>query len=205
MNRTKTGNLSTNESASSLRLFLAVPIGEEQRKSIALLSEDLKQRLPFSKWTHPDDLHLTLKFLGQADAAAVRRMSPVLAELARRTPPFELELSQLGTFGAPDSPRVLWAGVHGDTGRLGQLQAEIENAVEAFGFLPEARPYRPHLTVARRYLGKSAFRAKALDVDLPRDAARPWTVKEIILYESRLGESPMYRAMQRYMLGGGQG
>ncbi|MDT2275403.1 2'-5' RNA ligase family protein [Paenibacillus larvae] len=59
--------------------------------------------------------------------------------------------------------------MRGGTGRLEQLQAEIENAVEAFGFLPEARPYRPHLTVARRYQGKSAFRAEALELDLPRD------------------------------------
>ncbi|MCY9509067.1 RNA 2',3'-cyclic phosphodiesterase [Paenibacillus larvae] len=202
MNNTRTGDQSP---SSSLRLFLAVPIGEEQRKSVALLSENLKQRLFFGKWTHPADYHLTLKFLGTVDADTAGRMAPVLAEIACRTPPFELELSRLGIFGAPGSPRVLWAGVRGGTGRLEQLQAEIENAVEAFGFLPEARPYRPHLTVARRYQGKSAFRAEALELDLPRDAVRPWIVKEIILYESRLDESPMYRAMERYELGGGQG
>ncbi|MDT2171864.1 2'-5' RNA ligase family protein, partial [Paenibacillus larvae] len=94
------------------------------------------------KWTHPADYHLTLKFLGTVDAAlkflgtvdadTAGRMAPVLAEIARRTPPFELELSRLGILGAPGSPRVLWAGVRGGTGRLEQLQAEIENAVEAF-------------------------------------------------------------------------
>ncbi|ARF68988.1 2'-5' RNA ligase [Paenibacillus larvae subsp. pulvifaciens] len=101
MNNTRTGDQSP---SSSLRLFLAVPIGEEQRKSVALLSENLKQRLFFGKWTHPADYHLTLKFLGTVDADTAGRMAPVLAEIARRTPPFELELSRLGIFGAPGSP-----------------------------------------------------------------------------------------------------
>lgn len=69
------------------------------------------------KWTHPADYHLTLKFLGTVDADTAGRMAPVLAEIARRTPPFELELSRLGILGAPGSPRVLWAGVRGGTGR----------------------------------------------------------------------------------------
>lgn len=101
------------------------------------------------RWVSAEKLHLTLRFLGETSAGQGALVVDGLAGLTRRRAPFHLTIAGFGCFPKMRSPRVVWLGLEGDMGELGQLQADVEEAVQAAGFAPEGRPFSPHLTIGR--------------------------------------------------------
>jgi RNA 2',3'-cyclic 3'-phosphodiesterase len=189
-----------------LRLFAAVPLPDDLKGMIAESVTAFKQQLPFRKWTHPDDYHITLKFLGATDISLMPDLEKQLAQCAAQSVPFTLEAVSAGTFGKPSAPAVLWAGVSGDLERLNELQGDVERSAERLGYALEDRPYRPHITIARRFVESSgdwngnglAHLSHWLD---KKDCK--WTVSEIVLYQTRLNSSPMYEPIRKWSLGTG--
>lgn len=181
------------------RLFVAVPIPAELRAAAAAAVAAMKARLPFKKWTHPDDLHITLKFIGETASASLPAIETELERVAARSGPFPLRLSRIGAFGAPQAPRVLWAGLDGELRKLKSLQADVERQLAAIGYEPENRPYSPHVTLARQYAGNEPARKEWLD-DSPflsdGESAFAWTADRLVLYRSHLGRSPMYEPLR---------
>ncbi len=98
--------------------------------------------------TSPADLHLTLKFLGETPASQLPAIHDALAHVAGEATLQTVELTSLGAFPDTARPAVLWAGLHPAEG-LKQLAAALDRRLEPLGFVPEARPYHPHLTLAR--------------------------------------------------------
>jgi len=185
------------------RFFIALPVGEEHRSVIQQRQHALQSRLTFSKWVHPDDLHITLKFLGYADGQALDRISEALKEIADASPPFRLALSGLETFGKPSAPNILWVGVQGEVDALAALQAKVETAVEPLGFPREDRPFRPHITVAKKYKGDAAFPVALCGADEAAAASSSeWTVRQVVLYRTHMHRRPMYEAVSVFPLGG---
>ena len=133
-----------------LRLFVAIDLPEDVRESLGRLQTDLR-RLDLSglRWTRPEGVHLTLKFLGETPAASVAPIEGALARAVREVPSFRLALGAPGTFGGRRGPRVLWVDVEGELQPLQQLQAAVERELAAAGFAPEEREFSPHLTLAR--------------------------------------------------------
>ncbi|MFD2875386.1 2'-5' RNA ligase family protein [Paenibacillus rhizoplanae] len=86
-----------------------------------------------------------------------------LWKVARSSKGFQLKLGEWGTFGLPDSPRVLWAGVSGELEPLKELQQKVVSATLPLGYTPEMRTYNPHLTVARKYRGEDPFTLEQLE------------------------------------------
>ncbi|TDG00502.1 RNA 2',3'-cyclic phosphodiesterase [Paenibacillus piri] len=187
------------------RLFLALPLDQEQRSWLRRLREELQPALPFQKWVHTDDLHITLKFLGETETVAVSAISSLMRGLAAASSPLALSLQRFGTFGKPSAPSILWIGVGGDMDALRHLHAQSEKAMESAGFAPDNRSYSPHLTVARNYAGAAAFSkaglASAEQMLAAHSTGMHWTVEQIILYRSHLGRTPMYEAVDRFPLG----
>jgi 2'-5' RNA ligase len=179
------------------RLFIAVTLGPEQRTGIDRNIEALQQRLAFQKWVHPDDLHVTLKFLGDTDTSTALGIKSLMKTVSAGQPPFTLALKGLGTFGKPSAPSILWMGLGGELTSLSTLQAKVEAAVKTQGFAPEDRPYSPHITIARRYQGSTPFAKSSLAE--AEHAMEPipeqWTVDRFILYKSRLNRKPMYEPL----------
>jgi 2'-5' RNA ligase len=191
------------ESDSVDRLFIGIPLGAEQRSAIQRQKETLQHKFSFQKWVHPDDLHITLKFLGETDNSTTEKIIDLLKELAAAQSPFTLGLNELGIFGKPSAPSILWMGIQGELSVLSALQAQIEFKVEPLGFAREDRPYSPHITLARRYQGHDPFSkelltAAAVDLKQFHDS---WAVGGIILYRSRLNRQPMYEAIETFPLG----
>lgn len=194
------------------RLFIAVPLDRPVRSSLAGLSGKLKPQFAFRKWTHPEDYHITLQFLGDTDGTTEGRIKAALVQIARRFSAFSLVIEGLGTFGAPAAPKVLYAGVKGDLPALSRLQSAVVEAMEPLGFAREERPYTPHLTLARKYTGSGPFSADRLAAAAGEAAgssaagcpAPPLdlAVREIVLYASHLGKSPMYEPVAVFPLQG---
>ena len=101
------------------------------------------------QWASPDGMHLTLKFLGNIPSSHVSPLLACVEELAHANPAFGLNLAGLGMFPNQRKPRVLWAGAGGDLDVLSSLQQVAEDAINALGYPPEQRPFRPHITLGR--------------------------------------------------------
>jgi 2'-5' RNA ligase len=133
-----------------IRSFIAIELPPEIRLSLARLQNKLKSGSRASvKWVDPDSIHLTLKFLGNVDIALIEKIVSAMEEACRGVRPFSLEISGLGVFPNERRVRVVWVGLTGETATLGQLQKRLDDALAPLGFRAEARPFTPHLTLAR--------------------------------------------------------
>jgi len=124
------------------RLFVACDLPNTERKRLAALVRPLAG----ARWVRTEQLHLTLRFIGEADEAQARAIDLALREI--RQPAFSISLAGLGCFPGLARPRVLWAGIEAEEG-LARLQARIETVVRGVGFAPETKAFRPHVTLAR--------------------------------------------------------
>jgi 2'-5' RNA ligase len=132
-----------------MRLFVAVTLGEGIESQAVSAIPKLKALAPRARWVPPTNLHLTLSFLGDVEAGRVPALSEALTRVGTAHAPLVLTIEGGGGFGSPGHPRVLWAGVGGDTKALGALQADVAEALKPLGFEPERREYTAHLTLAR--------------------------------------------------------
>ena len=133
-----------------LRLFVAIELpGEVQAVLDRLVGRLRTAALGPVRWLPARNVHLTLKFLGNVPARRVDRLAEALRQGAQALRPFELELSTLGVFPDRRSPRVVWLGLGGDVEALRGVRQVVERRMEELGFPAEARPFSPHLTLAR--------------------------------------------------------
>ena len=135
-----------------MRLFVALEIPAEVRDSFAALIKELRSAdSSFSKnrarWVRPENLHVTLKFIGHVDSGKVDGIHAALAEV-RSGSPVELRFRGLGFFPNGKRPKVLWVGIEASP-NLGPLASEIEARLGKLGILGETREFAPHLTLAR--------------------------------------------------------
>ena len=179
-------------SGKSDHYFLAIPLPEEARRILAHHVNVLKEELPYKEWTYPDDLHITLTFLGAANFQRINELKQAVTEKVEEHPSISLTLNGLGTFGQNDRPRVLWAGVSSDS-HLYQLQKQIHEAAEQVGFQVDKRPYKPHITLAKKWAGSDVLNPKCLETEVEKLS---WEVKGVILYRTLLGRSPKYQPLK---------
>ena len=130
-----------------MRLFIALEIPADVKENLAALLGSLRAISREPKWVRPENLHVTLKFLGEVADAKVSSVRTALAEI-RSERPVSLEFRGLGFFPTAKRPRVFWAGMEASA-NLKKLAADIEAAMEKCGIPRESREFSPHLTLAR--------------------------------------------------------
>ena len=133
-----------------IRAFIAVELPDTVKSALSAIQDSLKEMERTAvKWVNPESVHLTLKFLGNVAPDAIPQITEAVSAASRATPPFRLELSELGGFPNLRAPRVLWVGIQGEVDSLSALQKSIDNALIPLGFPPEKKGFSPHLTVGR--------------------------------------------------------
>jgi 2'-5' RNA ligase len=132
-----------------MRTFIAIPLPTECQTMLDRMQQNLRRFRAEVRWVAIPSIHLTLKFLGEVDSAIINHLAESLESLSKSERRFELKLQGLGCFPNPGNPRVIWCGVSGQIERLSDLQQKVEIACGAFGFVPEDRAFRPHLTLGR--------------------------------------------------------
>ena len=160
------------------RLFVAVDIPEDVKAPLVCLPRELPQ----AHWVHPEQLHLTLRFIGEVEQQTMMAIKAALTRVS--FPPFLLTLCGVGHFPPRSHPRVLWVGM--DPCRaLTQLQQEVELALFDAGIPPDERPFSPHLTLARL---KDTPPAAVSGFELRHRGLNcaPFEAREFILYSSLL-------------------
>ncbi|HTT32375.1 MAG TPA: RNA 2',3'-cyclic phosphodiesterase [Methylomirabilota bacterium] len=130
-----------------MRLFVAMEIPSEVRQNLASLLESLRAISREPKWVRPENLHVTLKFLGEVTDANIEKVRSGL-ERIRSEQPVSLEFRGLGFFPSAKRPRVFWTGIEASL-NLKMLAGDIEAAMEKCGIPRETREFSPHLTLAR--------------------------------------------------------
>jgi 2'-5' RNA ligase len=133
-----------------IRAFIAIELPDEVKRALTRFRDRLKSgsRAPV-RWTDPDGIHLTLKFLGDVDTGIIGNIMTAMTGAARGIPPFHLDVRGAGVFPDPGRVRVVWVGLQGEVDKLDRLQKNIESALKPLGFTPETRPFTPHLTLGR--------------------------------------------------------
>jgi RNA 2',3'-cyclic 3'-phosphodiesterase len=130
-----------------MRLFVALDLPDAVRRALGELIAQLKPKSRAARWTHPESMHVTLKFLGHTDTYKLDSIRAVLATI-HSTLPADLHFRGIGFFPNEHRPRVIWSGIEA-TPNLFELAAAMEQALEPLGFVRESRPFVPHLTLAR--------------------------------------------------------
>ena len=190
-----------------MRLFVAAALDPAVTAAAAALSDELRGRAarlsPAARitWIPEERLHVTVRFIGHADEARAEAIAGVL-RAPFTVPPLDLTIAGAGVFPRAGTPQVLWAGITAGVQGLQRIEAEVSARLAAVGIPPEARPYAPHLTLARVREAAGLRATTLLDglVSRPVGTAR---ISAITLFESRLSpRGPTYVALQQTQLAG---
>lgn len=185
----------------AIRTFLGLEIGADARRRAAGLARELR-RSPGGdavRWVRKESLHVTLRFLGATDPAAVPEIVRHVAAETRGVAPFALRLGAAHAFPSRRRPRVIAVGLE-PAGPVTALAEAVERGVVAAGLPPEERPFRAHVTLGRVRRGRPAL---ALDVTVPvTEPGDAWDVVETVLFQSETAPSgARYAPLERIPLG----
>lgn len=186
-----------------LRLFIAAELTSEVRQALGRLQDDLKRKLPpkVIRWTNPDGIHLTLKFLGDTPADKAPAVVQALEQAAAGFEPFVFQVAGFGCFPNPRKARVLWVGIPQMPKTLSDLQRALDLQLTRLGYAKEDRPFSPHLTLGRVNDSISAGERQALSDLIARTEVGSLgtvPVHEVILFKSDLKPTgAVYTALTR--------
>lgn len=182
-----------------LRTFVAVDLGEAVRARCVALQESLARTGAAVKWVEPDNLHVTLLFLGEVDERDLVGLCRAVADCCAGHDAFEASVEGVGCFPNPRRPRTIWAGVGAGAQELVALHDDLEPPLLALGcYRREERKYTPHLTLGRV---KGEADGGALAQALAKQAG--WKggaveVREVLVLSSQLRpEGPVYTVLSR--------
>lgn len=183
--------------SSLLRSFIAIDIPAHTRELIADCVLNFQRSIPGSlvRWVSINNIHLTLKFLGDVSLVDIKRLTDLLVAKPLQVKPFELSFENIGAYPSMLRPRILWVGVNAPPALL-SLYKHIENVVACLGFPVEERSFSPHLTIGRVIQHASAIDLAKLRAVL--ESARMGVfgttyVESLKLYQSDLRSSgPIY-------------
>ena len=181
-----------------MRLFFAIELPEEVRAALGRLKPADETRNRDYRWPDPSLLHVTLAFLGEQPEARLEALERLGRQVALSSPRATLRLGRTGQFGSKGSPRVLWVDVAGEVETLHALQRKLDQALRAEGFPLEERPFRAHITLARR---RETARGGPPPGWPPALEALPFELERLTLMQSRLSSrGPTYSPLFQFPL-----
>ena len=184
----------------SFRTFIAIELPPEVRSRVTQHIARLRREQPDvrASWCREDNLHLTLKFLGNVPVADIPKVSDAVERATKNTSSFPLTFSGCGTFPPHGRPSVLWIGTQASGLQL--LHSAIEKELAEVGFARESRPFHPHLTVARL---RHAEGARSLAELHKNSGFKPiaFDVSDVVVFRSELlREGSRHTVLSRHSL-----
>ncbi|MGD0336448.1 MAG: RNA 2',3'-cyclic phosphodiesterase [Candidatus Omnitrophota bacterium] len=132
-----------------MRAFIAIELPEEIKRHLAKLEEQLKETGADVKWVHPENIHLTLKFLGEIDEEKAQTITGIMEAVTKENPAFTINISSLGAFPKIEYPRVIWVGVDKGDKEAKEIAHNLEERIEKLGIPKEERLFQSHITLGR--------------------------------------------------------
>lgn len=180
--------------------FFAVEIPQKTKLIMKEHCEKLQKSFFFRNWVFYEDLHITLAFLGYAPSEQLKSTEQKVAERVQNSKSLTLSMDRLGFFGKEEHPRIFFADLQENRG-LQTVRQKVFAACEEAGFKLEKRPFRPHITLARKWAEEKPFQSEWLE-EWDKLQAQPLTfeAEHIVLYQTHLQQTPKYEAIRRFSL-----
>jgi len=183
------------------RTFIAFEIDPSNQKQLVSLKDRLDWGKASIKWVQADQIHLTLKFLGDISQQQVESVKELLPELLKNYKSIDTVISHLGAFPHAKQPKVLWAGLTGDNATITSIVHQLEDRLATLGFSKEQKNFSSHITIGRV---RSANRSDRFEETLGSFRFAPplrQTLQTITFYESRLTtHGPIYTPIVNVVL-----
>lgn len=179
-----------------MRLFAAFELNP---KVIATLTDLVRRLGPTArlKWVHPQNMHVTLKYIGDWSGRRLGAVTSALEEV-KIDSPVNVPLAGLGFFPSAGHPRVFWVGAE-NTAPLRRLSSQVDAVLQPLGIAPEVRPYQPHLTLARIQGDESLDGLHSTVDDLPSRDFGIISPDRFVLFESALTpRGTVYRKIEEF-------
>ncbi|KPK97044.1 MAG: hypothetical protein AMJ95_11240 [Omnitrophica WOR_2 bacterium SM23_72] len=180
-----------------MRTFIAIELPEEIKESLARLQDRLKQSQADVKWVKPQNIHLTLKFLGEINEEQLEKITRALEQVCLNRRCFQMCLSTVGAFPKVNFPRVIWVGVEKGASETSEIATDLEEKVSMVEVPKEKRPFSSHITIGRV---RSNFNKDKLVNDLKTIGSlegKEFAVTKLTLFKSTLTPTgPVYEALK---------
>lgn len=167
----------------AVRAFLAIPVSRQLQQAITSVQNELQASIAKARWTHHENLHLTLHFLGEIEQESLEKLKVSMLSVTGSQRPFKVEVKGLGVYPDSHRPRVIWLGLEPQR-QLEQLHNTAGRCLRQAGLTTDSRPYSPHLTIGRLRGGKADL--TGLVSSMQQKTFASLTVDKVVLYESRL-------------------
>ena len=186
-----------------MRLFIGLPLPHEVETELGRIITHLKAQGGRVTWVAPENIHMTVRFLGETDDARVPKLKALISEVAQHLRPAHLVIDRLGGFPNLHKPRVIWAGVTpgSDVDRLAKMARHVELEVRQMRFGPDQKGFKPHMTLGRV---KDPSGLQQLTATLSSMRIEPVRVliDRIVLFKSTLTpQGSIYERLHEGMLG----
>ena len=168
-----------------IRCFIAIEMSREITDALGNIQDELKRGISGVKWVKPDNIHLTLKFIGSIEEDVIEQIKGIITEIASKAQPFKIRLSSAGAFPTPERPRVIWIGIEEGGKESSELACSIEEELGKLGIEKESRAFHPHLTLARVKFLKDKHSVKNALASL-KVSASEMTATRLTLFQSTL-------------------
>lgn len=194
----------------SIRAFLAFELPDEAKKDLAgLLHQVANARINGLRSVKPNNVHITLKFLGNVEADQIASITGAVAQVSKGIRPFVVKMGGVGVYPSSKNARVLWVGLDGDVNALRDVQSRIDGGLERVGVERESRRFSPHLTIARirdRTSPTDRLRATEALFSAEFNPGPSFQVETVSLIRSDLlPEGPNYTPLAHIPLGASNG
>lgn len=183
-----------------MRAFIAIEFPSNIKDTISKMQDKLKAGLPKVNWVKPENLHLSLKFLGEISPKQLENINQITAEIVKTITDFKIKLESLGVFPNLACARIIWIGTNQAPEALGQIVAQLETKLAELGIPKEDRPFKAHITI-----GRIKHRLILSDLEkginqVQRDMVcenLEFNTRGITLFQSTLGkQGPTYTALK---------
>ena len=182
------------------RIFCAVELSDDVRAQLREHIQQLRAAVPdaAASWTRVENIHLTLKFFGNVALERIPKVSAAASRTVKSFGAFSIGVAKTGVFPKPSRAQVLWIGVSDPSGKLSELQRQLETECAKEGFEKEDRAYRPHLTIARLREPEGARQLADAHLQMAFEPAEI-ILSELIVFRSELSsKGSKYTAISKH-------
>lgn len=135
--------------SATLRCFIAIELENNIQDRLSELQSELRKSGADVKWVKKENIHLTLKFLGEIKQDSINKLKEALDEICIHHKNFIIALGGVGAFPKLVFPRILWVGIISGEGKIVDIAKDLENSLEKINFKKETRPFSAHITIGR--------------------------------------------------------
>ncbi len=188
------------------RMFIAVNFPEKLQEAVERFAIKLRRKLDPDarsfKWVPPRNIHLTLQFLGDVDMGLLPKLAGGLPGAFSDIPSFRVQVVGCGAFPSLLRPRIIWAGMRHGADGFRALHSATLQVTEGFGFEPETRPFKAHVTLARLRRGKQAPDIREETKNRSQEVVGECQIERVVLMASELKPNgPIYSILDSFDLG----